>query len=203
MYNSMSTSPPEYRRASASSTTFVSTTHVSSVSSSVSAVGTDDLVETLVGVHDAPVEVELHDADGQGSGQTAQELFARPHQLVGLHLLGDVEHLAVDVARFGIVEQVVVGELEPDPAAVAVAVPEPRPAGVAGPADTLHPHVDGPLVIVGMDELERAVPDDLGFVPAEHRRHGRLGVGDHGYLVLPRPREAGRDRSDLGGISER
>ena len=48
-----------------------------------------------------------------------------------------------------------------------------------------------------MNSSERC-PTISDVVPAEHRGHGRLDVGDHGHVILPRARQPCRNRSDPG-----
>ena len=127
-----------------------------------------------------------------------QQLLAGPHRLVRRHLVGDVHELGPHVAVGGVVEQVVVRDLQPHPRAVPAPVPQPDAIALAGPGQHLHPALHRPLAVVGVDELERALAHHLLRCPAEHLGRRPVDGHQHRELVLARGREARDDGRYLG-----
>ena len=127
-----------------------------------------------------------------------QQLLAGPHRLVRRHLVGDVHELGPHVAVGGVVEQVVVRDLQPHPRAVPAPVPQPDAIALAGPGQHLHPALHRPLAVVGVDELERALAHHLLRCPAEHLGRRPVDGHQHRELVLARGREARDDGRHVG-----
>ena len=111
------------------------------------------------------------------------------------HLVADVEHLGDDARLLVVAELVVVRELEPDPRTVDVAVAQSRSPLGSGAREHVHPALDRPVVVVGMDELERPVPENLVARPTEHLGRGLVDVEEDRGLVLALHAHAGATSS--------
>ncbi|WP_426512041.1 hypothetical protein ACPPVO_16290 [Dactylosporangium sp. McL0621] len=82
-----------------------------------------------------------------------------------------------------------------------------RRASPAGVGEQVHPARDGPQVVVGVHEVQRAAPGQLGRGPAEHAVDLRVRVDDDGRLVLaqgdqPRPDVLVLERADAVEIGD-
>ncbi len=114
-------------------------------------------LQAVVREDDPPLCVDLEHAHGQRRRKAIEQLLSRAKGLLGSHLLGDVDHLGHDAPVLGIAKEVVIGDLEPDPRAVLVLHPLTQAARGAGANDHFHPVLDRERVIVGVQEIERAL----------------------------------------------
>src|SRR5436190_24361831 len=96
----------------------------------------------------------------------------------------------------GVLEKVVVGHLEPDPRSVLVL--QALPDTPAGPwmGEHLHPVVDRQRVVVGMDELEGPLAEQLIGGPPKDLGHLIGDADDEAALVLADRRETRRSYAD-------
>ena len=83
----------------------------------------EQVVQPGVAVGQSPLGVDLEDADRQRLGQQPEQLFLVPDRLVSRHFLGDVDDVGEHAAVVRVVQQVGVGDFDPEPAAVAAPVP--------------------------------------------------------------------------------
>jgi hypothetical protein len=101
----------------------------------------------------------------------------------GVHALGHIDHLAANEPPRRIVELIAVLDLEPDILAVPVAVARDCPLAESRPAEHLHPVGDRQRAVVGMDELERLLADQIVRGPAQNLGHRRAQCADDRDLV--------------------
>ena len=111
--------------------------------------------------------VDLKQADRNCLGESVEQLLALSERLLRGHLIRDVDHLGDDAAVLGILQQVVVRHLEPDPRFVLALQSLPHPPAGPWVGEHLHPVLDRQRVVVGMDELEGPVADQLVGAPPE------------------------------------
>ncbi len=90
----------------------------------------------------------------------------------------------------GVAEQVVVGDLEPHPRVVLAAVAQAHAASGTRRGEHLHPVVDRQRVVVGVDELDRAVTLHLLGAPAQDLRDRLVDLDDEAAFVLFDRRES-------------
>jgi hypothetical protein len=76
-------------------------------------VGAEQLHDLVVAIGHVALRGELDDPDRQRLGQAVQQLLTGAQCFVRRHLARDVDDLAPDAALVGVVEEVVVGDLEP------------------------------------------------------------------------------------------
>ena len=141
-------------------------------------------MEQIVAEGDPPVGAELDHPDWERAGELHQHLLSDPDLFMGCHLVGDVDHLAEHVSEFGIAEMVGIGELDPPVRLVGAPVPTSPSVPAAGVGEHLQPVVDRSMLVVRVDELQRALADDVGRFPPEHLGGGRVDRGDHGHVAL-------------------
>ena len=144
----------------------------------------EDRLQPLVRVDDGAGPIELQQPAGQRLGEAGEELLSTAQRLVRRDLVGDVDHVGRDDALVRVVEEVVVRHLEPDPAAVAAAMAHPDAGPGRASRQHRHPASDGGLLIVGMDDVERAHPDQLLGRPAEDLLGGLVDRQEDRGLVL-------------------
>jgi len=145
---------------------------------------THDLVKSIVGVDDLTCRIHLEEPQRNRLGEPVQQLLTRPQLLLRGHLLGDVNDLCHHTSMLGIVEQVVVGDLEPDPGPVAAAVAQPHSTTRPRRGQHVHPVVDRQRMIVWVDELDRAMALHLLRTPAQDLCERIVDLDDEAALVL-------------------
>ena len=171
----------------------------------VHCVEAQDAAEPVVRIHHAPIRQDLEHAGRQRLRQPVQELLARPQRFLGGHLFGDVDHLGEHVSAVRTTEPVVVRDVEPDPRGIGALVTQPD-GGLndAGLREHLHPALDRPLLVVGVDEVERTEPNHVLGSPAQDLRGGLVDIEEDRDFVLACPGHPRRARleSDVGEVRE-
>jgi hypothetical protein len=144
----------------------------------------EDLAQPGVGVDDGPVATELEHPRRERFREPPEQLLAPAQRLVRGHLVGDVADVRDDVDLVGLLGTVVnVLDLEPPPSAVRAPMAKPDSLGAA-PSQQLHPRAECSLLIIRMDELARARPDQLLGRPPKHPGHLVIDRRDDGGHVL-------------------
>jgi len=151
-------------------------------------------VQPMVRVDDLSFHIELQQSDGHRRRKLVHQLLAGSEFLLGGHFLGDIHDLA-DYARvLWIVEQVVVGDLKPDPRPIQMAVTQAHAASGTRTREHLHPVINRQRAVVRVYELNTAMSFELTGAPAENLRQPVVDVDDHAARILVHRCEPG----DLG-----
>jgi len=156
----------------------------------------DDRAQPIVGVYDAPLGIDLNDADRQRLGEPAQKPFARAQRFDRVHAVGDVDHLRDHELGGGIGQPVIAGRLQPHITAVAAQVARQRPLLRIRTPEHLHPIGDCQWPVVGMKQVERARSEQLGAAAPENFGRRVVDLANYRKLVAPqrahtRPKQRG------------
>jgi hypothetical protein len=133
-----------------------------------------------------------------GSASVSRRSSCSPAQPFGrVHAFGHIDHLAANEPLRRIVEQIAVGDLEPDILAVAMAIAHDRPLAETRPAEHLHPIRNGGRAVVGMDEVEGFFAHQFPIAPAQDLGDGRAERQDDRHLVAIDRANAGPEQRGL------
>ena len=140
---------------------------------------------------------------GTVCGQLAEELFPGVQGVDGGHLVGDVQHLRQNAhLLIPLPLALLVGDLEPHPGTVTVPVPEPDRGALVFRVQHLQPCRDAQFPIVGVDQFERALTDEILGRPTQDDRERGIHPGEDGAGVLQGAGEAGGWLRETCGLDD-